>query len=124
MHLAVGTYPEQLATQELVYTVQISLPSLSYIFIDNRKMRIVLGSLGTAVRYSVVALHLLRNQRIVLLEPIADALLRGHPLEDATVDAAGLAPGQRLGCEVVDAGGEAVLDEATERLTGAIRCQY
>lgn len=52
----------------------------------------------------------------VLLEPIADTLLGGHPLEDAAVDAAVFFGGHGLGGEVVDAGGEAVLDEATECL--------
>lgn len=50
----------------------------------------------------------------MLLEALAHALLRGHPLEDAAVEAAGLLGGERFGGEVVDAGGEAVLDKTTE----------
>lgn len=52
----------------------------------------------------------------MLLEAIADALLGGHPLEDAAVDAAVFAGRQRLGGEVVDAGCEAVLDETAKGL--------
>lgn len=52
----------------------------------------------------------------MLLETIADALLCGHPLEDATVDAAVFAGREGLGGEVVDARGEAVLYETTESL--------
>lgn len=47
----------------------------------------------------------------MLLEPVADALLSDHPLLDAAADAAVLAGREGLGCEVVDAGVEAVLDE-------------
>lgn len=68
-------------------------------------------------------LHLLRNLGIVLLEALADALLRGHPLEDAAVKTAGLLGGEGLGGEVVDAGGEAVLDEAAESLYDIPRWQ-
>lgn len=52
----------------------------------------------------------------MLLEAVADALLGGHPLEDAAVDASVFAGGEGLGGEVVDAGHEAVLDEAAEGL--------
>lgn len=52
----------------------------------------------------------------MLLEPIADALLCGHPLHDAAVDAAVFAARYGLGGEVVDARGEAVLYEAAECL--------
>lgn len=52
----------------------------------------------------------------MLLESVADALLGGHPLRDASVDAAALLGGDGLGCEVVDAGVEAVLDETSESL--------
>lgn len=52
----------------------------------------------------------------MLLEPVGDALLRSHPLEDATIDAAALARGESLGREVVNAGDEAVLDKAVESL--------
>lgn len=41
-------------------------------------------------------LHLLRNLGIVLLEALADALLGGHPLEDAAVEAAGFLGGEGL----------------------------
>ena len=61
---------------------------------------------------SLLLAHLLA----VLLEAVADALLGGHPLEDAPVDAAVLLGGDGLGGEVVDARGEAVLDEAAECL--------
>lgn len=52
----------------------------------------------------------------MLLEAVAHALLGGHPLEDAAVQAARLLGGEGLGGEVVDAGGEAVLDETAEGL--------
>ena len=62
------------------------------------------------------ASHLLRDLLVVLLEAVTDALLGGHPLQDTAVDAAVLLGGERLGGEVVDAGDEAVLDEAAECL--------
>lgn len=55
----------------------------------------------------------------MLLEAIADALLGGHPLEDATVDAAVLARGEGFRGEVVDAGVEAVLNETAKGLLEA-----
>lgn len=61
-------------------------------------------------------LHLLSQLRVVLLEPIAHALLRGHPFEHAAVDAAVFARRHGFGCEVVDARCEAVFDKATECL--------
>lgn len=61
-------------------------------------------------------LKLLGELGIVLLEAVADTLLGGHPLEDAAVDAARLARGEGLGCEVVDAAHEAVLDEPAKGL--------
>lgn len=61
-------------------------------------------------------LHLLCNLGVVLLEALAHALLRGHPLEDAAVEASGFLGGKRLGGEVIDAGGEAVLDKTAESL--------
>lgn len=61
-------------------------------------------------------LHLSRELGVVLLEAVADSLLGGHPLLDTSVDAAGLTRGDGLGGEVVDAGDEAVLDEAAESL--------
>ncbi len=63
-----------------------------------------------------LVLHLLRELGVVLLEAVADALLGGHPLEDAAVDAAVFAGREGLGGEVVDARGEAVIDEAAESL--------
>jgi len=62
----------------------------------------------------ILFLHLLRQLCIMLLEALANALLRGHPLEDTAVQAAGFLGGERLGGEVVDAGGEAVLGKASE----------
>lgn len=41
-------------------------------------------------------LHLLRNLGVVLLEALADALLGGHPLEDAAVEASGFLGGEGL----------------------------
>lgn len=55
----------------------------------------------------------------MLLEAFADALLGGHPLGHAAVDAATLAGRDGLGGEVVDAGHEAVLNESAEGLNGA-----
>ena len=52
----------------------------------------------------------------MLLEAVADALLGGHPLEYASVDAAVLLCRDGLGGEVVDARIEAVLDEAAKSL--------
>lgn len=68
-----------------------------------------------------LVLHLLGQLGVVLLEAVADALLGGHPLEDAAVDAAVFARGEGLGGEVVDAGGEAVVDEAAESLVRVSR---
>ena len=65
---------------------------------------------------NALVLHLLRQLGVVLLEAVADALLGGHPLEDAAVDAAVFAGREGLGGEVVDARGEAVVDEAAESL--------
>lgn len=65
-------------------------------------------------------LHLGSDLGVVLLEAIAHALLGGHPLLDAAVDAAGLAGGDGLGGEVVDAGHEAVLDETAESLDDSV----
>lgn len=64
----------------------------------------------------LVLLHLGSHLGIVLLEALAQALLGEHLLLDAAGDAAGLAGGKGLGGEVVDAGGEAVVDEVTEQL--------
>lgn len=66
-------------------------------------------------------LHLGSDLGVVLLEAVADALLGGHPLLDAAVDAAGLAGGDGFGGEVVDAGNEAVLNETAESLYRLIR---
>ena len=52
----------------------------------------------------------------MLLEAVADALLRSHPLLDAAVDAAAFPVGNSLGGEVIDAGHEAVLDKTAESL--------
>lgn len=52
----------------------------------------------------------------MLLEAVADTLLCGDPFLDAAVDAAGFLGGEGLGGEVVNAGGEAVLNEAAESL--------
>lgn len=67
--------------------------------------------------------HLGGELGVVLLESVADALLGGHPLQDAAVNAAALAGGDGFGGEVVDAGHEAVLDEAAEGLVGN-GCQF
>lgn len=66
--------------------------------------------------FIILFLHLLRNLGIVLLEALADTLLRGHPLEHAAVEASGFLGREGFGGEVVDAGGEAVLDKAAESL--------
>jgi hypothetical protein len=52
----------------------------------------------------------LHRSHVLLREPLAHALLPGHRLQHAPADAPGLARRQRLGCEVVDAGDEAVVD--------------
>lgn len=57
----------------------------------------------------------------MLLEAIADALLGGHPLEDAAVQAARLLGRERLGGEVVDTGGEAVLNETAKGLNNVAK---
>jgi len=41
-------------------------------------------------------LHLLRDLGVVLLEALANPALRGHPLEDAAVEAAGFLGGEGL----------------------------
>lgn len=56
----------------------------------------------------------------MLLEAVADALLGGHPLLDAAVDAAALARGDGFGGEVVDTGHEAVLNKTAESLRRSI----
>ena len=93
-------------------------PSISYpttirpvFYIPNFQSHIKLGSCGGLFQ-SLLLPHLLA----VLLETIAHALLRGHPLEHTAVDAAVFAGGDCLGGEVVDAGGEAVFNEAAEGL--------
>ena len=52
----------------------------------------------------------------MLLEALAEALGHGHVLLDAAGDAAGLAAGQGLGAEVVDARHEAVVYQVAEEL--------
>lgn len=54
----------------------------------------------------------------MLLEPIANTLLRSHPLHHAAVDTSVLLGRHSLGSEVVDARGEAVLYKAAECLRG------
>lgn len=71
--------------------VHAAIPSLSHLFV-----------------------HLGCELGVVLLEAVADALLRGHPLLDAAVDAAAFPVGNGLGGEVIDAGHEAVLDKTAE----------
>lgn len=73
--------------------VHAAIPSLSHLFV-----------------------HLGCELGVVLLEAVADALLRGHPLLDAAVDAAAFPVGNGLGGEVIDAGHEAVLDKTAESL--------
>lgn len=53
--------------------------------------------------------HLLRHRGVVLLEALAQAHRRGLGLLHAALDAGGLAGGQGLGGEVVDARVEAVV---------------
>jgi len=53
---------------------------------------------------------------VVLGEALAQPLRQGHLLLDAAGDAAGFAGRQGLGCEVVDAGHEAVIDQVAEEL--------
>lgn len=48
-------------------------------------------------------LHLLRKLRIMLLETIANALLRSHPLHNTAVNASVFAGRHSLGSKVVDA---------------------
>lgn len=52
----------------------------------------------------------------MLLEALSEAGLGGHGLLHAAGDAAVLARRDGLGCEVVDAGHEAVVDQASEEL--------
>lgn len=60
--------------------------------------------------------HLGGHLGIVLLEALGEASLGGHGLLHAAGDAAVLARRDGLGCEVVDAGHEAVVDQAAEEL--------
>lgn len=62
--------------------------------------------------------HLGGHLGIVLLEALSEASLGGHGLLHAAGDAAVLARRDGLGCEVVDAGHEAVVDQAAEELHG------
>lgn len=52
----------------------------------------------------------------MLLETLGEAGLGGHGLLHAACDAAVLTRRDGLGCEVVDAGHEAVVDEVAEEL--------
>ena len=52
----------------------------------------------------------------MLLETLGEASLGGHGLLHAAGDAAVLTRRDGLGCEVVDAGHEAVVDQASEEL--------
>lgn len=60
--------------------------------------------------------HLGGHLGVVLLEALGEAGLCGHCLCHAAGDAAVLARRDSLGCEVVDAGHEAVVDQASEEL--------
>lgn len=72
------------------------LPTL-YPSVSNKiQSRIVIGTV-------LFILHLLRKLRIMLLETIANALLRSHPLHHTAIDAAVFARRHSLGSEVVDA---------------------
>lgn len=59
---------------------------------------------------------LAHHLRLLLLEPLTDALAAGHELGDAARYAAGLTGDEGFGGEVVDAGVEAVVDEVGEHL--------
>lgn len=65
--------------------------------------------------------HLGGHLGIVLLEALGEAGLGGHGLLHAAGDAAVLARRDGLGCEVVDAGHEAVVDQASEELRKGAR---
>lgn len=54
----------------------------------------------------------------MLLEALGEARVHGHGLLHAAGDAAALARGDGLGCEVVDAGHEAVVNQVAEELLG------
>lgn len=60
--------------------------------------------------------HLGGHLGVVLLEALGEARVHGHGLLHAAGDAAALARGDGPGCEVVDAGHEAVVDQVTEEL--------
>jgi len=66
--------------------------------------------------HNLPPLHLGRHGGVELGEALAQARLRRHGLCHAPADAARLAARERLGGEVVDAGGEAVVDEVAENL--------
>lgn len=60
--------------------------------------------------------HLGGHLGVVLLEALGEARVHGHGLLHAAGDAAALARGHGPGCEVVDAGHEAVVDQVAEEL--------
>lgn len=70
------------------------------------------------LRLKLFLLHLRRHRLIQLGKPLAQPRLRRHALEHAPTDAAVLASRERLGGEVIDAGCEAIVDEAAEELGG------
>lgn len=72
----------------------------------------------SSVSRAGLLLRLIRHIGVVLLEALGQALARGQVLLDAARDAAVLALGDGLGGEVVDAGGEAAVDEVAEKLWG------
>ena len=65
---------------------------------------------------SLLGLHLGRHCLVELGEALAQPALRGHRLGHAPRDAARLAARERFGGEVIDARGEAVIDEAAKEL--------
>jgi len=64
----------------------------------------------------LLLLHVLHECLLLLIEPIAQTLLRSYRLDDAARDARRLACRHGLCCEFVDAGAEALFHNAAKEL--------
>ena len=67
-------------------------------------------------QFPLLPAHLARHLGVVLLEALSEAGVHSHSLLHAASNAAALSGRDGLGCEIVDAGHEAVVDQVTEEL--------
>lgn len=71
--------------------------------------------------FSLLAAHLGGHLGVVFLEALSKPRVHSHGLLNAAGDAAALTCGDGPGCEVVDAGHEAVVDKVAKELCGGER---